>query len=495
VRILYIDLDCCRADHLGCNGYLRDTSPNIDAIADEGVSFTRCYCSNSPCVPSRASLFSGRFGFNNGVVAHHGGGERFRYEDIYDGHRRDPQRPMLAAYLWENGFKTATFSSFHDRHAAWWFTAGWAEIQTCTRKRGYERAEEVNAVFLPWLGEHGREDDWFVHLHYWDLHSEYRTPVEWVQRFHGLAAPDWPDQATIDRQQAFYGPCSAVDLYAAWEGLTGGDTSRPVDYMPDAIETTQDFKMLIDGYDASLAYADHHIGQVLEVLDGLGVLNDTAIIIGGDHGDSFGEHGQYLDHGIANEAVHNVPMIVRWPGVTMPADRCESLIYALDLGPTLCELLDLPVPQGWDGRSFAAALHGEDYGGWPFLVWDHAIYTITRAIRTPEWLMIQVLHPGLYPYDDGVMLHDMHEDLHQEINSATEQLVVVAELNSLISEWRHEQILKSGGPDPLERMLSVGPFAYYTPEQMFARLERTNRSHIVPELRARLNRYHRQSHH
>jgi choline-sulfatase len=66
VRILYIDLDVCRADHLGVNGYHRNTSPNIDRVAEEGVTFSHCYCSNSPCLPSRAALFSGRFGINNG---------------------------------------------------------------------------------------------------------------------------------------------------------------------------------------------------------------------------------------------------------------------------------------------------------------------------------------------------------------------------------------------------------------------------------------------
>ena len=78
MRILYIDIDCCRADHLGCNGYFRDTSPNIDRIASEGVSFTNCHTSNSPCLPSRAALFTGRFGINNGIVSHHGVGERLR---------------------------------------------------------------------------------------------------------------------------------------------------------------------------------------------------------------------------------------------------------------------------------------------------------------------------------------------------------------------------------------------------------------------------------
>ncbi len=490
MRILYIDIDTCRADHLGCNGYPRNTSPNIDRIAQEGVTFTHCYCSNSPCVPSRAALFSGRFGFNTGVVAHHGVGERFRYDEIYRGHWRDMERPMLPMHLWQHGFKTVSFSCFADRHNAWWFTPGWQELHTFTRKRGQERADEVNAAFLPWLRQHGQEDNWFIHLHYWDPHSHYRVPEEWVEKFRDVPGPDWPDQATIDRQQSFYGPRSPVDLYTGYEGRPTGGYQRPVPYMPDAIRTEEDFKLLIDGYDASIAYVDYHIGQVLEVLDELGVLDETAIIISSDHGDSFGEHGQYMDHGIANEAVHNVPMVVRWPGVTTRPGRCESMIYALDLGPTLCELLGLPVPARWDGRSFAPALRGEEFAGWPYQVWEHGIYTFTRAVRTPEWLMIRVLHPGLYPYDEPVMLHDMRSDPHQAVNLAAERPDVVGELTALMEAWRQEQIQKGSAPDPLEAMVEEGPFLYYTPEQMFERFERTGRAHLIPELKARLNRYH-----
>jgi arylsulfatase A-like enzyme len=490
MRVLYIDLDCCRADHLSCNGYPRDTSPNIDRVAREGVSFTRCYCANSPCVPSRASLFFGRHGFNTGVVAHHGVGELYRRSDIYRGHWRDMERPTLPMHLWQHGLKTVTFSCFHDRHNAWWFTAGWEEVHTFTRKRGQERADEVNAAFLPWLRQHGREDNWLIHLHYWDIHSPYRVPEQLADKFRGQPAPEWPDQDTIERQQSLYGPRTAVDLYTGYEGRNRDGMSRPVPYMPDAIRTREDFILLVDAYDAAIAYADQHVGQVLDALDELGVLDETAIIVSGDHGDSFGEHGQYMDHGIANEPVHNVPMIVRWPGVTTRPGRCDSLIYGMDLAPTLCELLGLRVPARWDGRSFISALQGKEFPGWPYQVWDHGIYTFTRAVRTSDWLMIRVLHPGLYPYDEPIMLHDMRADPHQAVNLAAERPEVTSELTGLMEEWRQEQIRKGGAPDPLEQMVAEGPFLYYTPEQMFARLERTGRAHIIPELKARLSRYH-----
>jgi len=72
MRILYFDIDSQRADHLGCYGYHRPTSPNIDRIAADGVRFDNYYVSDSPCLPSRTALFSGRFGIHNGVINHGG---------------------------------------------------------------------------------------------------------------------------------------------------------------------------------------------------------------------------------------------------------------------------------------------------------------------------------------------------------------------------------------------------------------------------------------
>ena len=72
MRILYIDIDTLRPDHLGCYGYERNTSPHIDNIAKEGTIFSECYASDVPCLPSMASFFTGRFGIHSGIVGHGG---------------------------------------------------------------------------------------------------------------------------------------------------------------------------------------------------------------------------------------------------------------------------------------------------------------------------------------------------------------------------------------------------------------------------------------
>ena len=78
MRLILFDLDCLRPDHLGCYGYARPTSPNIDRLASQGMRFNRHFCAASPCLPSRAGLSSGRLGIHNGVVSNVGAGARFR---------------------------------------------------------------------------------------------------------------------------------------------------------------------------------------------------------------------------------------------------------------------------------------------------------------------------------------------------------------------------------------------------------------------------------
>jgi len=150
----------------------------------------------------------------------------------------------------------------------------------------------------------------------------------------------------------------------------------------------------------------------------------------------------------------------------------------------------LPLPSGWDGRSFAPALRGEPFEGWPFLVMDHGIYTFTRAVRTPEWMLIHILHPGCYPYDEPYWLYDMVNEPYQTKNLAAERPEIVAELDKHLVDWRHEQIRKGAAPDPLEMMVSEGPFLYVTPEQVIDMLIRTGRNRDAQDLKARLRRWH-----
>jgi arylsulfatase A-like enzyme len=480
MRVIMFDLDCCRPDHLSSYGYHRKTSPAIDEVASEGVRFNRCYASNSPCLPARAAVFSGRFGVKNGVVTN-----RPEFPFRYPLGKLGRTAPMLPTHLARHGVTPVSFSPFAERHSAAWFAVSWTEAHDHVHKRGGERADEVNEHLIPWLKLHAADENLFLHVHYWDIHSPYRTPEERTHVFDNDPPPDWPDEETIRRQyESFYGPRTARDLYT---GARDEDKS-PYACMPDHVSNRDDFVKLINSYDATIRYTDDHIREVLDVVREAGVWDDTAVIITGDHGDSFGEQGHYMDHGLANDAVTRVPMIVKGPGLAKGTSQ-DGLIYTLDVTPTLCDLFGAPVPPEWDGEVLTPALGGEEFGGRPYLVIDHGIYTLQRSVRSADWMLVRTLHPGVYPYEEDVWLYDMRADPHQTTNLAAERPEVVREHEAMMNEWWYDNAVLHQ-PDPMAVAVESGPFQYYGPEQMVRRLRATGRERFVAGLLDRMRRYH-----
>lgn len=147
MRILLLDLDSTRPDHLGCYGYPRQTSPNIDRIAAQGVRFDHYYTSDAPCFPSRTALMTGRFGIHNGVVGHGGSAADVRHEGPSREFRDRLAAESFPALFRQAGLRTALVSPFGERHSAWTFYAGFNEIYN-TGKGGMESAEEVTPVVL-----------------------------------------------------------------------------------------------------------------------------------------------------------------------------------------------------------------------------------------------------------------------------------------------------------------------------------------------------------
>jgi arylsulfatase A-like enzyme len=476
MRVVYLDLDTLRPDHMGCYGYHRDTTPNVDRIAQEGVRFRRAYASSTPCVPSRASLLSGRFGVQHGVLTHWGPGSEFRFPAQDGTYRQDV--PLLSRWLQQHGYKTVSFSSFVDRHQASWFAAGWSEFHSHTLKQGLETASEVNAAVIPWLRAHGREDDYFLHLHYWDAHRPFRMSPEWAEMFSDSPPPEWPDEAAIQSHQDNTGPFTARELFPF-------DERSPVPTMPEAIANRADFAHLVNGYDGAIRYLDDQLGQIFDALADLGVMDDTAIIVSSDHGEAMGEHGVYADHVCAGEEVHRIPMIIRWPGMGAVDRDYEGLCYNVDLPPTLCDLLGLPTPPGWVGQSFGEAVRGEDWQGWPYLVWDHGLYSCQRAVRTPDRLYIRTYHPGLFPFPRR-MLFDPEKDPYSTVNLIEEQPDVAAAMEATMQDWLDEQIGHSGEPDPLRQIVRSGPWKYVKIDPWLARLRSKGREDAAAKICQRL---------
>ena len=480
VRFLYIDIDTLRADHVGCYGYHRDTTPTLDATAAEGVRFEHCHVSDSPCLPSRSALISGRFGIHNGAVAHGGASA----DPFADGSRRR-FTSRLGATSWakrmrDAGLETTTISTFAERHSAWHWYAGFSHSHN-VGKGGMETAEEVTPVVLDWLARHGRADDWFLHVHLWDPHSPYRTPLSYGEPFAGEPIPGW---LTDDVRQDHWnrpGPYSAQDFF--------GFSRRPPEFFeryprqPSCADSMDSVRRMFDGYDTGIRYADDHVGRIVNRLAELGVLDDTAIMVSSDHGDTLGELNVYCDHKTGDEFVTRVPMILRWPGVD--GGRVDdALHYQIDVAATTLELLGVDVPDNWDGRGFADALREGEVAGRDHLVLSHSVWAVQRSVRLDDYLVMRTYHSGFRDLRP-LMAFDLAADPHEQVDIADDRPDVAQSAMAKLEAWQAEMMLgASHASDPLWTTLGEGgPFELHGRLPAYLeRLKATGRERWAAEL-------------
>ena len=281
MRIIMFDIDTLRPDHLGCYGYARDTSPVIDSIAADGLRFDNYYCPNAPCLPSRASLISGRYGIRTGVVGHGGTAADMRLQGTTRHFRDSVSDNGLFMQFRRAGMHTVSFSTFAERHSSWWFNAGFNECFN-VGKCGNELAGEVTPHVLDWLKRKGDNDNWFMHVHYWDPHTPYRAPEEFGNPFKDVPLPDnWIDGKIFAEHLLHVGPHGANEINM-WDDTHFDQYPRH----PGAVRTMQDMRDFMDSYDCGVRYTDDNIGQVIGQLKEMGLYEDTAIIITSDHGEN-----------------------------------------------------------------------------------------------------------------------------------------------------------------------------------------------------------------
>ncbi|HDH99442.1 MAG TPA: DUF229 domain-containing protein [Firmicutes bacterium] len=480
MRILFLDLDTLRADHLGCYGYHRNTSPNIDKIAEQGVRFTNYYCSDAPCLPSRTALMTGRFGIHTGVVGHGGTAANLRLEGRPREFRDKLASESLPAFLRSVGFRTVTISPFAERHGAWHFYAGFSEMYN-TGKCGMESAEDITPTVLRWIEMNAKQDDWFLHVNYWDPHTPYRAPMDFGNPFEGEPLPGWLTEEVLEEHRGMVGPHTARDL-----GMYTDEVDPRYPRYLGEIKDMEDLRKLIDGYDCGIRYMDEHIGRILAALEEQGVLEDTAIIISSDHGENMGELGIYAEHATADHPTCRIPMIIRWPG-GKEGHVDEGLHYNLDLGPTLAELLGREPMPSWDGESYAQAITGGRPCGRDFLVISQCAHVCQRSVRFGPWLYIRTYHDGYHLFPEE-MLFDLEEDPYEQHNLADSKPDVCKEAVYLLNRW-HDDMMKSMpyDVDPLWTVIKEGG-PYHARGHLRAyceRLERTGRGWAIPELKRR----------
>lgn len=321
-NVLFVSLDTLRADRTGCYGAERDTTPNLDRLAERSLLFETVWAASPYTLPSHVSMFSGQLPSVHGVQS--------------PGLAINPVRTsLLAELLRGRGWSTGAFTAGGFLDPSFGFASGfesysvldpvlWLDsphVQGALARfpdRDLQLAAEQQPNIEAWLKDHAQES-FFLFLHTYAAH-QFDPPPESLARFQ--AEP-------VDRE--------------------GADAKVFAHLFDHSQPNAREAERLLEIYDATVHQADAALGRWLDTLERLGLADDTIIVVTSDHGKEFGEHGA-TNHGHSlHEELIRVPLIVHIPG--QPARRIEDAAMHADLLPTLLDALDLAPPKGIQGRS------------------------------------------------------------------------------------------------------------------------------------------------
>jgi arylsulfatase A-like enzyme len=408
-NIVLIALDTQRADHLGCYGYHRDTSPNLDAVAAQGVVFERCYAPNIPTHPSFTTLYSGKEAVTHDIVNIGGG------VPIKDGVR------LLPEILADHGYATAAVDNM-ERH----FSRGFEQYHTYQWDRSdptvLRKAETVTELALPVIdGLVGQDRPFFCFLHYWDPHTPYLPP------------PGYEDLYVDDGRDPYDPDNHSMDEAWSWEPFKW--------YFHDWMPGITDAEYVINLYDGEVRYMDHHLARVFEALGP--VRDDTIVVITADHGEILNEQLGYFDHhGLYEPNVH-IPLIMSWPGTLPAGRRVPGMVQNLDVAQTLLDLTGIQQSYGMEGLSLLPPIYGVRDRNYTEVFLSEATWQVKRAVRTDRWKFIRSIEPDPHGRPERE-LFDLEADPLEKTNLAEQRPETVTELEARLDAWIARRLAETG---------------------------------------------------
>lgn len=423
--IVVVVVDSLRADHLGCYGYDRPTSPNVDALAREGVVFDAAFAAGTPTTPSFTTLYTGLHPYRHGIVAHYG--ERRLSEEVL-------LLPQLAK---RRGYLTTAVDSLivQGGGRGSWFARGYDHYAGFHYEPFGDQSSHLTDAALRFVEER-TDKPLFLFVHYWDPHTPYGPlpPYDTMHYEPGSGAYEMSDVVGL-----------CPEYYEAFIGDMNLDH-------PD------DYAYVVAQYDGEISQVDAQIGRLVDGIKGGGSWENTVFLLVSDHGECFGEGDFHFDHHGLYDAVTRVPMILHAPD-RVPS-RIEGLASTEDVLPTLADLASLPLP---DYDLTGASLLPHLCGGPPVrrrVVSSESTRQASIAIRTESWKLILPITedaegrpiPDFYdrPRPPDPLLFDLEADPTEERNLAPHMPEKLSEMYLELERWRGEMAEATGEPDPIQ---------------------------------------------
>lgn len=375
-------------------------TPHLDRMAAGGAHFRNAFVTTSLCSPSRASILTGRYAHNHGVV--------------------DNSAPVPAGtvffptHLQRIGYKTAFIGKWHMGSDSddprpgfdhWISFRGQGDYYNPTLNINGQRSQVTGYTTdlltdhaIDWLQQRAaRSEPFFLYLSHKAVHAEFE-PAHRHQDRYAAITPRYPDSME-DTESNYRGkPRWVREQRFGWHG---------VDY---AYHGRMDFDTFYRRYAETLLALDESVGRVLDYLDGSGLAENTILIYMGDNGFMLGEHG-LIDKRQAYEESIRVPMLAYSPNLIEPGTRRTELIRNIDVAPTILELAGAEIPENMNGRSFLPVLRGETASGDNELLyeyyWEYAFPHTPTVFALREDRYKFIFYHGVWDINE---LYDLQTD-------------------------------------------------------------------------------------
>jgi len=352
-NVLFLPVDDLRPE-LGCYGASYMHTPNIDVLAARGTVFSRAYCQQAVCAPSRASLMTGLHCSS------------IHLYDLRTHFRTTvPDVVTLSQHFKRCGYHAEPFGKIYhggvghpmDDRPSWSAKGGCPSFTGPNRYRNVPswQSLDVGDSDLP----DGQIADMAIQCMRRVKDRPFFLAAGFIRPHLPFVAPkkyyDMYPESSITLPDNMFAPRGAPDV-----ALTKYPELRNYSDIPSVGEVDEKkARDLIRGYRASTSYTDAQIGRVLAELDALGLRDNTIVVLWGDHGWHLGEHGMWCKHTNFEVATRS-PLIISAPGQEAPGKTTGALTEFVDIYPTLCELADIPLPEHLQGTSAAPLLDKPD---------------------------------------------------------------------------------------------------------------------------------------
>jgi arylsulfatase A-like enzyme len=290
------------------------------------------------------------------------------------------------------------------------------------------KAQLLNDVALPELDRLVAADEpFFLFLRHMDPHAPYLPPEPYERMFYAGDECD-PSNKSMEPVLAFKPFC---DFLASW--------------MPPGI-TDKDY--VIAQYDGAIAYMDACIQNIFTALEAHGIMDETIIVLNGDHGETLYDHECWFDHHGLYDVTLHVPLIIRYPGHIPAGKRVAGFNQHKDLVPTLMELAGIETGIAYDGRSLFPLINGEVASYESEFYITECTWMRKHGWRTPHWKLIIALEPDFH-YKPEIELYNLVEDPEENNNVAESEPEMVALLKGRMDAWIAQREVETGKPNPM----------------------------------------------